>query len=732
MRPASILFGVLFVVTFFCSGIVLAVSKYEIVLLGPLDDRSSAYGINDVGVVVGGSSAGPFMHDGSELTTLIPEGVSNNGGARARAINNSGQVVLNGFGSYLYDGTTFTAIAESGFSSVQAWDISDAGHITGRAQPDNSTGQRAFLGPEPGATGSTSTFGMAVNDSGQVVGDSFQFTPNAGGHGFLYSGGTISLVGGDTFESEARDINNAGRVVGYSRQNVSSPYHGFVTNNGQLMDLGAGFEPQAINEGGQIVGGDVGTSYLGSAKLYQDGELHLLDDLIVGDDMGLQIGVATDINESGQIAATARTANGINVAVRLDPTKQKVVLAWGQPVNYEVQITTGPNGAQVAQPTFDTDVVQNPFMTPQGQEVFLDLYKEDVRQRVEKQFMDSGIENVEVVNGSAESNATNVFLIPNSVPGPIGASETDRFNRKAAGMAAVRIRGYGEFGDQPELDAEAITHEIAHTLGLKHVNPSQNNAPGDTTLDSDSAVMDYDQVPGDVEVFFNGPFKITEPPQSGGTELNVTHNPLYHLKRFVDRISREELEQQGIHPGAWDREEFDQALLQLLLTTPAQRSPDTQRDLGVQSVMGRGAGEPDLVLYDVHVFESDDLETAQLINYFDAITLDDLAETPFFIDELSFFRLFAASEQGGELDIALSVGDSFDPDSMILSTNVGASTAFLRMESDDPAGFSTLATITVQASIVPEPTSSMLMAIALVTGSLVFQRAGVHVNFHFT
>lgn len=140
--------------------------------------QGSALGINQLGQIVGWTvaSADPtsraVIWDGATLTDL--------GNGTARDINNLGQVTgLSSLGATLWNGTTATALG---------------------------------VAMEP----------VAINDAGAIVGnkdsrdpDTFQWKTTAR----LWSAGTAVVLTGPAnyqFSTTARDINNAGQIVGYS------------------------------------------------------------------------------------------------------------------------------------------------------------------------------------------------------------------------------------------------------------------------------------------------------------------------------------------------------------------------------------------------------------------------------------------------------------------------------------------------------------------------------------
>jgi probable HAF family extracellular repeat protein len=155
-----------------------------------------------------------------------------------------------------------------------------------------------------GTLGGTESFANAINDKGQVVGES-RIAGDQETHGFFYDhGNLVDLsvlynIGSGSYLPTANDINNRRQIAG----SISNG-HAALLSKGVTTDLGTfgGVFSSAlgINDLGQIVGYYSSPDGLNHAFLYSNGNMTGL-----GPFGAEAISVATAINDSGMIVGEA-------------------------------------------------------------------------------------------------------------------------------------------------------------------------------------------------------------------------------------------------------------------------------------------------------------------------------------------------------------------------------------------------------------------------------------------
>jgi probable HAF family extracellular repeat protein len=278
--------------------------------LPPAEDNCSGeFSINAKGEIAGASENGeidPLTGIKESRAVVWKDGKITNlgtfGGNQSfgGAINNRGQVT----------GVALNAIPDP-YSLYDSGFLGGDGHNQGSS---NGTQTRAFLWEDGqmqdlGTLGGNDAFPAAINERGQVTGNSYtNTTPNASTGiptigPFLWSDGTMTNLGsfGGT-QGFAGPLNNRGQVIGISSLPGDVTFDPFLWDQGKLIDLytdtigGNAITANALNDDGEIVGGGTFPNRVFDAYVWRNGaatDLGTLD--------GDCFSEAVAINSSGQV-----------------------------------------------------------------------------------------------------------------------------------------------------------------------------------------------------------------------------------------------------------------------------------------------------------------------------------------------------------------------------------------------------------------------------------------------
>jgi probable HAF family extracellular repeat protein len=296
-------------------------------------DLSVAYGINNVGLVVGNGGHATIWN-GAMVTDL---GIAGCAGCSSVAygINETGQVAgtmvwmyqPGGLTATIWNGATPTALSSFGLSESVATGINDAGQVVGYA---GNTDTHAIIwnGTTPtdlSALNGNAGAAQAINNLGQVVGNSYPPGVSGRAHATIWNGAMptdLGTLGGLT--SYAYGINNAGQVVGWSTTGGTDGQQAFIWAAGTMTGLG--FLPNSsgniaynINDASVVVGTsgmNVGQAH---ATIWYGGIPSDLNTLVDSSGAGWTLVEALAINNNGKIAGWGFNGAGKQRAFLLTP-----------------------------------------------------------------------------------------------------------------------------------------------------------------------------------------------------------------------------------------------------------------------------------------------------------------------------------------------------------------------------------------------------------------------------
>jgi len=242
---------------------------------------------------------------------------------------------------YSYTSGSTTELGTLGGNDSEAFAINDVGQITGDSRLRGG-GTHAFIYSggvmtDLGTLGGSRSSGRAINGSTQIAGYS-TLTPNSNvAHAILITGEAMSDLGTlGGAQSEGYGINAAGHVTGNSDV-AAGTAHAFLYSNGSMSDLGtlggSNSYGYAVNSSDQVVGKSQtsnGSEY--HAFLYSNGQMVDLNTLIASDpnSAGVTLTSAVGINDQGWIVANGTATSGCLIPNIGDPACTFVLVPTGE------------------------------------------------------------------------------------------------------------------------------------------------------------------------------------------------------------------------------------------------------------------------------------------------------------------------------------------------------------------------------------------------------------------
>ncbi len=285
---------------------------YEPTDLGTLVgyESSYAYGINDLGQVVGWSynanrQGHAFLWQNSNNLTDLGT-LPNKESSLASAINDAGEVIGSSSSpgesplAFSWKNGTIRQLSTlpGGREGSNASDINNAGEIVGYAKTASVI--HAVLWNDNnitdlGSLDNNGSEGLGINEKGEIVGGSIYVINNSTGtHAILWDKkGTITDLTPQASSSSARRINKKGTVL-------IDAYPDYLLRKGEITELG-NIEALDVNDKEKVVGYRFNSNFDSIAVLWEEGTITDLNDLLPPNS-GWQLSTASAINNNGQIA----------------------------------------------------------------------------------------------------------------------------------------------------------------------------------------------------------------------------------------------------------------------------------------------------------------------------------------------------------------------------------------------------------------------------------------------
>lgn len=638
--------------------------------------------------------------------------------------NYSSPGAVTGTGPPIYWDTTLNAVSDSGFRVIgtergRGQDVMGAALWLGTARVEPTSSGEGFIG-WPISPGSTRAYeGLDMSFTGNTV------------LGSSESGAVIWRTGQDLGTLQ-------GLTTGAHLQHLS-PNGRYAVGRGVLYDIDGKVETRFTTPGlvlndatgvsnNKRVVGNVSDNSMTRPFYWDDGLSTAIDlkGYLINQPglspalQGWTLTGASDISADGRtIVGTGINPQGQQQAWIADIAKY-VVLNFGQATPGQFKHTPTPTDPGFHEYIPTGSGLGSLAVAPNDQQTLVE--------EVQAIFDRSGVKNIEVTTDqNLQATAVNVYFASQDWPNedvagaslteyldPVTGTQVLGINRHATtntGNVIVFPKAFAanapprDFGGL-EFVSETIAHEVGHALGLMHVDlngPFGPNAGG--SAGGPFEVMERGARKNDPEQFHNAEMPIMTgglPVQNPFSQQQYTSNPLFGLRHFVDGIPESALIAQGAQQVLPGHLEGD-AILFINGEFLEFFAPD--RELyNVQLLLGLPlTGESGYV-----TVKNVPVSTiSQVGNLLKGLPLG------------SAFKLLAATEQGGALDVGIATLDDDGLGSVEVPLT-GYFTEFALTKFNTDGTYMILATGSFGQ--VPEPSCIMLALFGVVCTRLRWRR----------
>jgi len=305
----------------------------------------------------------------------------------------------------------------------------------------------------------------------------------------------------------------------------------------------------------------------------------------------------------------------------------------------------------------ETSVVSPPYPFSQGD---IDQINNQTIPNLHQVYSNAGINNVSFTADPIANPSVTVYFQDyddRCKTRGLAIDGIDTFDSKKSGETVYLFADTSNFYLIGHL-AKLIAHETGHTFGLRHIKPPRASDPNfESIMDSRNPDPCTNCT---LDRFLDEPFDIDY------IIIPSTHNPSYHLRRYVGGEDPLDIENDGVCPGDYDLPllELPKHYLQFTLQEVLQGASN-DRSEQQETVQGVST-----TFYDFKLLIDDGSDAMHVVDSRDQVSLSEPFLIEYEMNSKFGFQMVASSTEGGTPDIAISsepdAGDSLQPFAPVL------------------------------------------------------------------